>query len=108
MPEPQLVYEPEMWPDFAGTERHEEIKSWLRANDINPDDVAVTGPVTVETTPDGARLIRYTTHLRNEDGCKYLADPDDMDKGVAAEERTAPVQVEPPMHWYIKEATDGR
>jgi hypothetical protein len=105
-PEPQLIYEPEMWPEFVGTDRHADFLSWLNANDIDPDNVATSARVTVETGPDGGRLIRYATHLRNENGAKYL---DETTGDAAQEERTAPVQVEPPMHWYSdKESTDGR
>lgn len=105
MPDLQLVYEPGMWPEFFGTDRHADFLSWLRANYIDPEDVPSEAEITVETSVDGARLIRYTAYLRNEDGAKYL----DESIGEAAQEtRTAPVQVEPPMHWYIKEPANGR
>lgn len=105
MPEPQLVYEPEMWPEFFGTHRHAEFLSWLKANGIDPEDVPTNTEITVETGTGGDRVIHYTAFLRNEDGAKYL---DEATGDAAHKERTAPVQVEPPMHWYLsKENADA-
>lgn len=103
MSEPQAVYEPGMWPDFYGTDRHAEFLSWLKANGIDPEDVSAHTEVTVETTSDGARLVRYSAFLRNEDGAKYV---DEATGEPAQWERIAPVQVEPPMHWYVQEVAD--
>ncbi|MEI5520702.1 hypothetical protein WB388_08815 [Streptomyces brasiliscabiei] len=104
MAEPQLVYEPAMRPEFVGTDRHAEFLSWLKANGIDPEDVPTNTEITVETGTDGGRLIRYTVYLRNANGAKYL---DEATGEPAQQERTAPAQVEPPMHWYVQEAADA-
>lgn len=63
------------------------VAEWLRANGIDPDDVPIEGPITIEQGH-----IHYTALLRNEDGHRYQ-DPGTGD--AAREERTAPLTVEP-------------
>ncbi|MGW3651888.1 hypothetical protein [Streptomyces sp. NPDC000878] len=64
------------------------VAEWLRANDIDPNDVAHEGPITID-----GQCIRYAALLRNEDGHRYV---DQATGGAAREERTAPLKVEPP------------
>ncbi|MFE7780347.1 hypothetical protein [Streptomyces nigrescens] len=102
-PEPQperiVLNDADIWPTIAGTPRQQQLCDWLddngiNDNGINDNDVTVHDPLTVETLPDGQRIIRYTVYLRNEDGHRYV-DPDDPDQ-AAREERTVPLVVEPP------------
>ena len=65
-----------------------EVAEWLRANGINPDDVPIEGPITID---DGQR-IRYAALLRNETGHRYV---DPATGEAAREERTAPLKVRP-------------
>ncbi|MGW1796937.1 hypothetical protein ACWCQN_13220 [Streptomyces sp. NPDC001984] len=70
------------------------VADWLRANDIDPNDVPIDGPITIEPlTMGGARCIRYAALLRNERG-RHYEDPGTGD--VAREERIQPLKVEPP------------
>lgn len=70
------------------------VAEWLIANDIDPNVVPINGPIAIETTP-GIRgwHIRYTAHLLNEDGRKYV---DETTGDVAQEQRTASLKVSPP------------
>ncbi|MGJ5897977.1 hypothetical protein ACSCBZ_39425 [Streptomyces niveiscabiei] len=69
------------------------VANWLRANGIDPCDVPIHGPITI----DQGR-IRYAAHLRNEAGRKYV---DETTGDVAQEERTAPLKVEPPANVQV-------
>ncbi|MFF8910177.1 hypothetical protein [Streptomyces olivaceoviridis] len=70
------------------------VASWLRANDINPNDVPINGHIAIELeTIGGARCIRYTALLRNEQGYHYHDPETDQ---AAQEERTTPLKAEPP------------
>lgn len=70
------------------------VAAWLRANGINPDDVPVEGPITIDE-----QQIRYTAMLRNETGHHYV---DDSTGEAAREARTAPLATEPPADVRIK------
>lgn len=70
------------------------VADWLRANDIDPNDVPIEGPITIETEASvRGWSIRYVAHLRNEQGRKYV---DETTGEVAQEQRTAPLKVAPP------------
>lgn len=83
-----------IWPTIAETSRRQQLCDWLTANGIDYREVAVPDPLTVETLPNGQRIIRYTIYLRTADGHRYT-DPD-QDNQTAREERTTPLVVEPP------------
>lgn len=72
------------------------VADWLRANDIDPSDVPIEGPIAVEQGH-----IRYTAHLRNEDGHKYV---DQTTGDVAQEDRTTLLKVEPPANVRVRAA----
>lgn len=97
----ETVYDPDTWPYVATSGRREELCAWLQANGINPSDVPVHTPITLEPlTHGGGRAIRYTAYLRNADGFKYF----DEDSGDAAqEERIVPLVVDPPPQRREKE-----
>jgi hypothetical protein len=69
------------------------VADWLRANDIDPCDVPIHGPITI-----GHERIQYAAHLRNEAGRKYV---DETTGDVAQEKRTAPLKVEPPANAQV-------
>ncbi|MEU7435669.1 hypothetical protein AB0B07_33250 [Streptomyces sioyaensis] len=97
-PEPQpdriVLNDANIWPTIAGTPRQQQLCDWLTANGIDDNEVTVHDPLTVETLPDGQRIIRHTVYLRDADGHRYV-DPNDPNQ-AAREERTAPLIVEPP------------
>ncbi|QFR00714.1 hypothetical protein F9278_36155 [Streptomyces phaeolivaceus] len=106
----QVVYEPDQYLEVLGTERHEQLKTWLRANCIDPADVTVGAPISIERETydvtahdsagpvmlDGGRAIRHTVLLRNAEGRKYV---DEATGDAAQEERVVPLVVEPPPQW---------
>lgn len=65
----------------------EAVADWLRANDIEPTDVPIEGPIAIEHGH-----IKYGALLRNRDGRHYV-DPETGD--AAREERTTLLKVEP-------------
>lgn len=68
------------------------VANWLRANDIDPSDVPIEGPISIERDPLEGRSIRYAAMLRNQEGFHYA----DRATGAAArEERTVPLKAEP-------------
>lgn len=75
----------------------EDVAHWLRANDIEPTDVPIGGPIAID-----GQLIRYTAMLRNEAG-RHYADPDSGD--VACEQRTASLKVDPPENVQVKSSS---
>ncbi|PBC72304.1 MULTISPECIES: hypothetical protein [unclassified Streptomyces] len=97
-PEPQpdriVLNDATIWPTIAETPRRQQLCDWLTANGIDYQNVAVPDPLTVETVPDGQRIIRHTVYLLTDDGYRYT-DPNDPNQ-AAREERTAPLLVEPP------------
>lgn len=75
------------------------VAEWLRANDIDPNDVPINGPITIErdTASDGTR-IRYTAVVRTEGvGVQY----DARRRGPKVEDRTVPLKVEPPANVQV-------
>lgn len=97
----ETVYDADTWPVVACSERLPELRAWLTANGINPDDVPVHEDITIEPlTLGGDRAIRFTAHLRNADGHKYL---DEATGEAAQEERIVPLVVDPPPQWREKE-----
>jgi hypothetical protein len=70
------------------------VADWLRANDIDPRDVPVEGPIAIDQGH-----IRYTVLLRNEDGHLYR---DPVTDDAAREERTAALKVEPPENVQVR------
>jgi hypothetical protein len=72
----------------------EAVADWLRVNGIDPDDVLIEGPISIELeTIGGDRCIRYAALLRNEQGYRYHDPATDQ---AAREERTARLKVDPP------------
>ncbi|GAA2694335.1 hypothetical protein GCM10010400_69870 [Streptomyces aculeolatus] len=85
--------------------RSDAYNAWLTANNINPadvpsDDGATPTELTLATSTDGVRVIRYTAFLRNEDGHKYH-DPATND--AAQEQRETPLLVPPPDGLHVPE-----
>ena len=68
------------------------VADWLRANDIDPNDVPITGPIIIERDPLEGRSIRYAALLRNEAGRHYV---DQATGDAAREERTTSLKAEP-------------
>ncbi|HZX38444.1 MAG TPA: hypothetical protein VFF37_08975 [Streptomyces sp.] len=100
MADDQVVYDPGEYLDVLGTERHEQLKAWLRANCIDPAEVTVREAIVVEPlTLGGDRAIRHTVLLRNAEGHRYV---DEATGDAAQEERVVPLLVEPPPHWRTK------
>jgi len=74
----------------------EAVAEWLTVNDIDPNDVPIEGPITIDQGH-----IHYAVLLRNEDGHRYM----DASTGDAArEERTAPLTAEPPANVQVMES----
>lgn len=71
------------------------VADWLRANGINPNDVPIGGPITIERG-----RIRYAVLLRNETGDRYV-DPTTGD--AARGERTAALKAEPPASVQVRD-----
>jgi len=69
------------------------VADWLRANDIDPNDVPIGGPLAVE----GGR-IHYAALLRNEAGHRYV---NESTGDAAREERTAPLKIKPPANVQV-------
>ena len=77
----------------------EAVADWLRANDIDPNDVPINGPISIEhEVTSGDRRIRYAAMLRNEAGRHYL---DEGTRAVAQEDHTAPLKIEPPANVQV-------
>ena len=101
----QVVYDPDQYLEVLGTERHEQLKTWLRANCIDPAEVTVREAIVVEPlTLGGARAIRHTVLLRNADGHRYV---DEATGDAAQEERVVPLVVEPPPQWRTEKENDS-
>lgn len=101
----QVVYDPGQSGEVLGTQRHEELKAWLRANCIDPADVTVGEQIVVEPlTLGGARAIRHTVLLRNAEGRRYV---DEATGDAAQEERVVPLVVEPPPQWRTEKENDS-
>ncbi|MEH0623467.1 hypothetical protein QBA57_39640 [Streptomyces scabiei] len=97
----ETVYDADTWPVVACSERLPELRTWLQANGIDPCDVPVDEDIVIEPlTLGGDRAIRYTAHLRNADGRKYL---DEATGEAAQEKRVVPLVVDPPPQWREKE-----
>jgi hypothetical protein len=97
----ETVYDADTWPVVACSERLPELRNWLRANGIDPDDVPISEDIAIEPlTLGGDRAIRFTAYLRNADRCKYL---DEATGDAAREERIVPLVVDPPPQWREKE-----
>lgn len=73
----------------------EAVADWLRANDIDPGDVPIDGPIAI----DDEQRIRYAALLRNEAGHRYV---DQATGDAAREERTAPLKVDPPTNVQVE------
>lgn len=103
-PKTHTVYAPGQWDTLTDEQRH-ELKQWLRSNGINPDDVPIHEPITIETA-DGQEHIHYVVYLRDETGHRYV-DPDDPDQ-AAQEKRAMPLVDEPlGIGPEFAQATDG-
>ncbi|MFM9604261.1 hypothetical protein [Streptomyces turgidiscabies] len=75
------------------------VADWMRANDIDPNDVPIDSPISIEPdTAGGDSRIRYTAHLRNEQGRKYV---EETTGDVAQEERTTPLKAKPPANVQV-------
>ncbi|MGW3416473.1 hypothetical protein [Streptomyces phaeochromogenes] len=74
------------------------VAEWLRANDVDPDDVPIEGPIAIECDPLEGRSIRYAAMVRSNEG-RILHDS--QTDGPKVEERTAPLQVEPPANVQV-------
>ncbi|MGY5048272.1 hypothetical protein ACWDE0_21970 [Streptomyces sp. 900105755] len=98
----RLISSKTLWQLHHVEGRADAIRDWLRANSIDPDRVSADHDVVVEDRPDGP-VIRYTEILRNENGRPYPTASGD----VAAEERSAPLVVEPPEGWPKYAVPDG-
>ncbi|MGV0096947.1 hypothetical protein [Streptomyces californicus] len=76
---------------FWGSPLHDQVKDWLRANNIPlripRRDITVTGP-------PGNRTIHYTAFVLSADG-RIRVDPNDTGEPLT-ERRTTPCLVEPP------------
>lgn len=95
----QIISNGDIWPTISDNPMlRSQLLDWLSANSIDPNEIPIESPVTIEPGDSGHR-IRYTAMLRNANGRKYLIDPDNPDKGVAAEERTVPLVVPLPDAW---------
>lgn len=76
------------------------VADWLSANGIDPRDVPIEGPITIEPNPEGhGQCIRYAALLHDEHGRRYQ-DPATGD--AAREERTAPLKAEPPTNVQVR------
>ncbi|GAA4676813.1 hypothetical protein GCM10023347_33930 [Streptomyces chumphonensis] len=70
------------------------VAAWLLVNGVNPDDVPLEGPISVD-----GQHIRYAALLRNEAGRHYR---DERTGRSAREERVTPLTVEPPANVQVK------
>lgn len=73
-----------------------ELLSWLRLNDLNPNDVATGYPLRIECDENGTWGIRHTVYVRGSNGL-IKADPVTCDP--VTEERFTPLEHDPPMKW---------
>jgi hypothetical protein len=101
MNEPQIICNAETFPRILDTPQHPELLYWLLANGIKSTDVTADSTITVETSPNGERLIRYTAYRRDAEGHCYLVDNDDSK--AATEERVTPLAVEMPTTWRVNQ-----
>ncbi|MFE1522306.1 hypothetical protein ACFW9I_37075 [[Kitasatospora] papulosa] len=70
------------------------VAHWLEANSIDPQDVPVDSPLTIEVDSfHGHRYIRYNALLRNELGHLHF---DSTTGRAAVELQTAHLVIEPP------------
>lgn len=97
-PGQQIISDPSTWPTISSNkQRLTELLTWLRANDIEPNDIPTTSTVSIESTnPRGGQLIRHTAYLRNSAGRHYTEPDADT---AAQEERTVLLTVPLPDSW---------
>ena len=72
------------------------VHMWMRLHGIDPEDVPLDSEMVIEDTAYGL-VIRYTAHLRNESGNKYV-DPE-APEFAASEDRTAVLRAAPEPQW---------
>lgn len=73
------------------------VKSWLRANGIEPRDIPVPSEMVIEDSAFGM-VIRYEAYCRNAEGRIYV----DPDRGAARQNQTALLQLAPPADWLTR------
>lgn len=76
---------------FHRSSRWPVMIDWLKANGINPSDVPLATPVTVEESIRRKPVIRYWVYVRDEDGKKLVADDEPV-----MEEQSTPLMVSIP------------
>jgi hypothetical protein len=98
-PAVQIISDADIYPGILADEkRHNELLTWLRANGIEPNVIPADSTVSIE--PDvGGHVIRHAVYLKGDGGRYYVADPDDLNKGAATEERAVPLTVPLPDSW---------
>lgn len=60
---PITIYNPETWVDFHEDPRKPAMLTWLNANGINPSDVPLDHPVTID-----GKYIHHTAYTRHDNG----------------------------------------
>jgi hypothetical protein len=84
---------------LVDTTDHRTVCSWLRTNEVDPNDIPLRSAILIEPDPDagfGEWRIRYEVYLRDANGYRYTAEGTDTLATRAVSTRLA---IDPPMQW---------
>lgn len=104
MPDARLISNAALWGLHTAEGRAEAVREWVRANNIDPNVVAVDRDLTVEDTPAG-RIVRYTAFVFTRNG-RVQFDPANPNRALM-HERTVPLVVVPPADWPVYAVPGG-
>lgn len=80
------------------TTDHRTVCTWLRTNEIDPNDIPIRTPILLE--PDleefGEWRIRYKVFLRNSSGHRYM---EAGTEELATQDLWKRLEIDPPMQW---------
>lgn len=83
-------------------EDQEELLTWLRSNNIDPEDVPMQSSIIIETSPSGRRWIHHTVYVKERSGHNYKKL---MDGSILQEDREVLMMVDLPHRWYLGSGT---
>lgn len=78
------------------SERHAELCDWLRANNVDPNEVLRDGELFIDTADDGTRTLHADLYTLDDKGGRFY----DYAQNEAAQHRlVVPLVAEPPVWW---------
>lgn len=86
---------------LVDTTDHRTVCTWLRMNDVDPNDIPLRTPILVEPDPDsgfGEWRIRFETFLRDSHGYRYIKSGTEE---LATRPLTQRMAIDPPIEWLL-------